>query len=301
MSFTVRPLGPTDAAAVQELLEHSPGYTHRVRGREVAPGDGNAVLESLPPGVDPAARTVFGLLATDGPLLAVLDVITGWPEPGTAHIGLLLTRQNRRREGLGRLLHDSVLAQLRARGGIDRLRAGIVATNALDAEPFWQRLGYRPTGITRPCEAGIVATTTAIWERGTSPSAGLHHLELWTADLTVTEPAWHWLLSRLGWRGEQIDGWTTGRIWRHPDGSHLVLEQSEDVSGDRAHRMRPGMNHVALTAPDRRTLEDLPAAAADHGWSELFSERFPHAGGPEHAAWYAENAEGVEVEVVAEN
>ena len=26
-----------------------------------------------------------------------------------------------------------------------------------------------------------------------APTSGLHHLELWTADLAAAEPAWHWL------------------------------------------------------------------------------------------------------------
>jgi hypothetical protein len=45
---------------------------------------------------------------------------------------------------------------------------------------------------------------------------------------------------------------------------------------------------------------DRPAAAAgEHGWSPLFAERYPHAGGPEHYAAYLENADGFEVELVA--
>ena len=51
------------------------------------------------------------------------------------------------------------------------------------------------------------------------PSSGLHHLELWTADLAVSEPAWHWLMTTLGWRAERVEGWELGRIWRHADGS----------------------------------------------------------------------------------
>lgn len=72
-----------------------------------------------------------------------------------------------------------------------------------------------------------------------SVSPGLHHLELWTADLATTEPAWHWLL------------------------------------------------------------DSLRDKAAEHGWRELFAERYPHAGGEDHVAWYAEDPEGIEVEIVA--
>lgn len=39
--------------------------------------------------------------------------------------------------------------------------------------------------------------------------------------------------------------------------------------------------------------------APTHGWRELFEDRYPTAGGPEHVALFLENAQGFEVEVVA--
>ena len=131
------------------------------------------------------------------------------------------------------------------------------------------------------------------------PVSGLHHLELWTADLAAAEPAWHWLLTRLGWRSEIVEGWELGRTWRHLDGSYLVLEQSADVLGARSERRAPGMNHLALRVTDRDSLDAIRREAGDHGWRELFAERYPHGGGPDHVAWYAEDPEGIEVELVA--
>ncbi|NMA77901.1 MAG: glyoxalase [Actinomycetales bacterium] len=128
--------------------------------------------------------------------------------------------------------------------------------------------------------------------------SGLHHLELWTADLASAEPAWHWLMTSLGWIAERVEGWEQGRIWRHGDGSYIVLEQSPDGLGTRSERRAPGMNHLALRVQDRAALEAIRAEAAAHGWRELFSELYPHAGGQDHVAWYAEDPEGIEVELV---
>src|SRR5699024_24433 len=50
---------------------------------------------------------------------------------------------------------------------------------------------------------------------------------------------------------------------------------------------------------DRDALDRLRADAGAHGWRELFSDRYPHAGGEGQTAWYAENPGGFEVEVVA--
>lgn len=130
------------------------------------------------------------------------------------------------------------------------------------------------------------------------PFSGLHHLELWTSDLAVAEPSWHWLMVRLGWRAERVDGWELGRIWRHRDGSYLVLEQSPDVRGERAERRAPGMNHLALRVRDRELLEEVRRDAPSHGWREMFAERYPRAGGEDHTAWYGEDPHGIEVELV---
>ncbi|MGH3360034.1 MAG: hypothetical protein ACRDO7_14635 [Nocardioidaceae bacterium] len=40
-------------------------------------------------------------------------------------------------------------------------------------------------------------------------------------------------------------------------------------------------------------------AAADHGWTLLFPESLPFAGGPNHYAAYLTNTDGYEVELVA--
>lgn len=130
------------------------------------------------------------------------------------------------------------------------------------------------------------------------PPAGLHHLELWTHDLGPAEASFGWLLTHLGWTAERVEGWDLGRIWRHASGPYIVLEQSGDGRGTRHDRLSPGLNHLALTCPDREALDALRDQAPAHGWTELFAGAYPHAGGEGHTAWYAENAEGFEVEVV---
>lgn len=44
----------------------------------------------------------------------------------------------------------------------------------------------------------------------------------------------------------------------------------------------------------------MTEAAAGHGWTVLFTDRHPHAGGPDHYASYMENGDGFEVELVAD-
>lgn len=71
-------------------------------------------------------------------------------------------------------------------------------------------------------------------------------------------------------------------------------------SGCRYDRLRSGLNHIALWAGERADLDELVIDAAHHGWTLLFADEHPHAGGPDHYAAYLEDDAGFEVELVAE-
>ena len=127
---------------------------------------------------------------------------------------------------------------------------------------------------------------------------GVHHIEFWTTDLTATAGSFDWLLGAIGWTPDDVSDWPNGRIWTHPTGVYIVLEQSPDVSGHHE-RTHAGLNHLALRVDDRTLLDRLRREFSAHGWSEMFGESYPHAGGSQHAALFLENSEGFEVELVA--
>jgi RimJ/RimL family protein N-acetyltransferase/catechol 2,3-dioxygenase-like lactoylglutathione lyase family enzyme len=126
--------------------------------------------------------------------------------------------------------------------------------------------------------------------------AGVHHVELWVADLPAAETSFGWLFGQLGWH--EYQRWDRGVSWRHGD-SYVVVEDSPARTGDRHDRTAPGINHLALHAGTRADVDRIAAAAPGHGWQLMFADRHPHAGGPDHYAAYLENADGFEVELVA--
>lgn len=126
--------------------------------------------------------------------------------------------------------------------------------------------------------------------------SGVHHVELWVADLASAERSFGWLFTELGWR--EYQRWPRGVSWRRGE-SYVVVEDSPDRRGDRHERTRPGLNHLALHVRDRAELDRITAAAPEHGWRLMFADRHPYAGGPEHLAAYLENDDGFEVELVA--
>ncbi|ASW56445.1 VOC family protein [Plantactinospora sp. KBS50] len=135
---------------------------------------------------------------------------------------------------------------------------------------------------------------------GCAPASpgGLHHVEIWVPDLATAIEDWGWLLTELGWQPYQ--DWPAGRSWRHGP-SYLVLERSPALTGDRHDRRAPGLNHLAFHAGARAAVDRLVELAPAHGWSLLFPDRHPHAGGPEHYAAYLAERQGYEVELVADD
>ena len=127
----------------------------------------------------------------------------------------------------------------------------------------------------------------------------VHHIELWTTDVAGGAPSFEWLFTELGWAAEHDPAWPAGRTWRHASGVYVVLEQSPDVTGPHD-RTRAGMNHLAVRVPDRGLLNRIRTDCTAHGWAEMFTDRYPHAGGPHHTALFLENDEGFEMELVVE-
>ncbi|WRZ90812.1 VOC family protein [Streptomyces sp. NBC_01007] len=123
----------------------------------------------------------------------------------------------------------------------------------------------------------------------------LHHIELWVPDLGRAVRSWGWLLERLGYAPYQE--WPDGRSWRLAD-TYLVFEQSPALTADHHDRLRPGLNHLAFHVTSRAELDALVQEAPAYGWTLLFPDRHPYAGGSGHRAAYLENTDGFEAELV---
>jgi catechol 2,3-dioxygenase-like lactoylglutathione lyase family enzyme len=142
----------------------------------------------------------------------------------------------------------------------------------------------------RPWQARRMTGTTA------GRTGLLHHVELWVPDLDRAVASWGWLLTELGYSLYQ--DFPGGRSWLLGD-TYVVAEQSPALTAAGHDRCRPGLNHLAFHVGSRELLDDLVAAAPEHGWRLMFADRHPHAGGDQTYAAYLENDDGFEAELVA--
>ncbi|MDO4792507.1 MAG: GNAT family N-acetyltransferase [Buchananella hordeovulneris] len=141
-SIEVVALGPEQLDEITEVISHDDGYAVRVNGAPAGRAEAEALLTNRPPDVSVSDLHVLGLKVDSG-LVAIASLVTGWPRPDVTYLGLLQVHSGHQGRGLARQFH----ARLREMfAGTWRLT--VADTNA-QVLPFWEKLGYSPTGEQR--------------------------------------------------------------------------------------------------------------------------------------------------------
>jgi RimJ/RimL family protein N-acetyltransferase len=132
----------SQAAGIQACFDSTPDYFLRTSGRAAGPDDAVRLLADAE--ADPARRVFLLVPRSGGPALGVLDLHLDYPEPGAAHIGLLLVRQAWQGMGFGRETTAALESALR-RSGYRTLRLSVGDENP-GARAFWERIGFAEAG-----------------------------------------------------------------------------------------------------------------------------------------------------------
>ncbi|GAA1662272.1 hypothetical protein GCM10010977_00360 [Citricoccus zhacaiensis] len=166
---------------------------------------------------------------------------------------------------------------IKVTGGESTHDDGPLASGARVPEPA---AGAAPAGVVPPRRVGR-----------------LHHVEIWVEDLEAARSSLGWLFQELGYA---VSGeWSEGTSYQGA-GEYLVLESGLHVRAGSHDRLRPGLNHVAFHAGSRAEVDALTEAAQSRGFTLMFTDRHPFAGGRNHYAAYLEAPNGFEVELVAD-
>ncbi|HEL9598190.1 TPA: GNAT family N-acetyltransferase [Streptococcus suis] len=140
-SFQVRKLTEADLEQVLALYQTNPLYFEYFPPLPSLEGLANDLVD-CPPGKSLSDKYFLGFWDKNN-LVAVLDLIDGYPTEDTAYIGLFMLDANLSGQGLGSMIMAELLPQLATR--FKKVRLGYVESNPQSSR-FWSKVGFCPTG-----------------------------------------------------------------------------------------------------------------------------------------------------------
>ena len=136
--YAVRRMTDADADAILALcLQNTRFYDccGQQPSRELVLND----LHMTPPGMDETSKYYVGFY-DDSILVAVMDLIDGYPDPGTAFIGFFMMKKELQGQGLGTAIIGETAAYLKAIGKT-AVRLAIDKDNP-QSNHFWKKNGF---------------------------------------------------------------------------------------------------------------------------------------------------------------
>ncbi|MBP3655347.1 MAG: GNAT family N-acetyltransferase [Clostridia bacterium] len=166
-AYILRQMTAEDAPQILALYQTNPQYFDAMLSE---PSTESVMhdLNALPVGMTAEAKHYLGVY--DGSsLIAVLDLIDGYPVKGTAFIGLFMVNASVQGRGIGTRIVQECLKAL-SQEGYSEARLGFVEGNR-QSEAFWLKNGFAPTGVRsrRDGYTIVIASRSLLKETDTMP------------------------------------------------------------------------------------------------------------------------------------
>ncbi len=145
-------LQATDTAAVADLFRRAADYVLLESGQPPNSSQTEDFFTGTPPGIDPATKLHFGWFEQDH-LVAMSEVVFGFPNLDDAYIGLLLIDPAHRGERLGQKMLDHVFAAAKTRHA-PRILIAVLEENT-KGHRFWSKMGFVEEMRGAPKQIGI--------------------------------------------------------------------------------------------------------------------------------------------------
>ena len=141
--YAVKTIAEEDIQDVYNLCKENRRYYRYLHER---PSKQNLteVITKLPDGTGMEDKHFVGFYDSEGRLVALLDLITGYKEPDDAFIGWFIVDAKLQGQGIGSQIFADIRAALSGLG-YDKLRLGCVKEN-VEAESFWKSMGFSFNG-----------------------------------------------------------------------------------------------------------------------------------------------------------
>lgn len=137
-AYTIRRLTDADVPMLYAWMLRNDQY-FRYCGGSTTPERVRQDLTLCPPGTTPAQKHYVGFFDADT-LVAVMDLIDGYPDADTAFIGFFMMNKDLQGQGTGTAIVREALAALRALG-YTAVRLGIDKENP-QSNHFWRKNGF---------------------------------------------------------------------------------------------------------------------------------------------------------------
>ncbi len=140
--YEVRRLNNSDVPQIYRLSVGNPLF-YQYCPPAVTKESIKADMEALPPGINKEDKYYVGFFDKDV-LVAILDLILGYPEKDSAYIGLFMMNQTFQGKGIGSSI-ISELGNALAQEGFFKLSLAYAKGNP-QSEAFWIKNGFKKTG-----------------------------------------------------------------------------------------------------------------------------------------------------------
>ena len=141
--YAVRRITEADISAVYNLCRANRRY-YRYAHTKPTMRNLTEVITDLPKGTGPENKHFVGFYDKEDQLIAILDLITGYPESDDAFIGWFMVDASMQGQGIGSQIFADIRAAMKAQG-YDHLELGCFKENT-EAAAFWQNQGFSFSG-----------------------------------------------------------------------------------------------------------------------------------------------------------
>lgn len=138
--YKVRKITESDISAVYRLAKTNRRY-YRYLGRIPTRESLTEIISEVPEGASVKSKHFVGFYDDDERLVAVMDLITGYPESDDAFIGWLMVDGDMQGKGVGSGIFADVRAAMKA-AGYDYMSLAVIKKNE-EAVKFWESQGFR--------------------------------------------------------------------------------------------------------------------------------------------------------------
>ncbi len=153
--YEVEKITEADITKVYNLCRANRRY-YRYAKTEPTKRNLTEVISEMPEGTEPSQKHFLGFYDAEEKLVAILDLITDYPQAGSAFIGWFMVSAELQGQGIGSQIFADIRASLQAQG-FTELSLGVIKENEPAIE-FWEKQGFALTGKEEKQERYTVVT-----------------------------------------------------------------------------------------------------------------------------------------------